>query len=157
MTLEVIERTAIVVVGMNIRTRPMSPEIPALWPKFVARIDEIENPAEPRVSYGVMRNPAAMQVLEYMAAVSVTSADRVPEGMESLTIPAGMYSTCRYPLSGLGKGLGEFFNRLLPQSDYVQIPGPSFERYDESFDVRNPDSLVEVCFPVRSRARGMKA
>ena len=89
MTLEVIERPAITVVGMNIRTRAMS--------------------------------------------------------------PAGTCTTCRYPLSGLGKGFGELFNRLLPQSGYVQTPGPTFERYDESFDARDPGSLVEICLPVRRR------
>ena len=157
MTLQVIERPAITVIGLNIRTKPMSPEIPALWPKFVARIDEIENTAEPRVSYGVMRMPAGMQALDYMAAVSVRPGGRVPAGMESITIPAGMYTACRYPLSGLPAGFGELFNRLLPESDYEQISGPHFERYDESFDPRNPGSLVEICIPVRSRARSRTA
>jgi AraC family transcriptional regulator len=157
MPLEVIERPAITVVGMNIRTRNMSPEIPALWPKFVARIDEIGNPAEPRVSYGVMRAPAGMQALDYMAAVSVKPGGRVPDGMEALTIPAGTYTACRYPLAELGKGFGEIFNRLLPQSEYVQVTGPWFERYDEAFDARDPRSLVEICLPLRSRARGLTA
>ena len=156
MPLEVIERPAFTVVGMNIRTKNMSPEIPALWPKFVARIGEIENPAEPRVSYGVMRLPlpSGMQALDYMAAVSVKPGGRVPGGMEALTIPAGMYTACRYPLAELGKGFGEIFNRLLPQSDYAQVPGPWFERYDESFDPHDPRSLVEICLPLRSRASG---
>ena len=157
MTLEVIERPAITVIGMNIRTKPMSPEIPALWPRFVARIGEIEKLAEPRVSYGVMRVPAGMQALDYMAAVAVKPGGRIPGGMESLSIPAGTYTACRYPLSELARGFGELFDRLLPESDYVQIPGPSFERYDESFDPQNPGSLVEICFPVRSRAKGMTA
>ncbi len=152
MPLDVIERPAITVVGMNIRTKNMSPEIPALWPKFVVRIDEVENPAEPRVSYGVMRQPGGVQALDYMAAVSVKPGGRVPDGMEALTIPAGMYTACRYPLAELGKGFGEIFNRLLPQSDYVQVPGPWFERYDEWFDARNPRSLVEICLPLGRRA-----
>jgi AraC family transcriptional regulator len=148
MTIKTIERPAVTVVGMAIRTQPMSPEIPALWPRFVARIEEIPNIAEPRVSYGVMRSEP--NTLNYMAAVSVHAATGVPQGMESLVIPAGTYATFRYPLSGLGKGFGEIFNQLLPASGFVAIAGaPLFERYDEAFDPGNPASTVEICIPVR--------
>ena len=148
--LKTLERPAITVVGFAIRTRPMSPDIPALWPKFVARIDEIENLSEPRVSYGVMRHGSGdMEDLHYMAAVAVSNASRIPPGMESLAIPAGTYASFRYPLSGLARGFGEIFGRLLPSSGYVQAPGPYFERYDEAFDPGNPNSEVEIQIPVR--------
>jgi AraC family transcriptional regulator len=151
MSIKVIDRTALHVVGMAIRTRPMSPDIPALWPKFIARIDEIENPAEPRVSYGVMRHDPP-DTLYYLAAASVGGAGGVPDGMESLVIPAGTYATFSYPLSGLGQGFGEIFNRLLPSSGYEQTPGqPLFERYDEAFDPGNPQSAVQICLPVRRK------
>ena len=149
MSLKTIERPAQTVIGMNIRTKPMSPEIPALWPKFVARIPEIQNPSEPRVSYGVMRDEG--DALNYMAAVSVAEAGRVPQGMESFIIPSGTYAVFRYPLSGLGEGFGEIFKRLLPSSDFVQKPGPLLERYDESFDPRDPNSAVEICIPARRK------
>ena len=148
--LKTLERPAITVVGFAIRTRPMSPDIPVLWPKFVARIDEIENLSEPRVSYGVMRHGSGdMEDLHYMAAVAVSNASRIPPGMESLAIPAGTYASFRYPLSGLARGFGEIFGRLLPSSGYVQAPGPYFERYDEAFDPGNPNSEVEIQIPVR--------
>ena len=141
--LKTLERPAITVVGLAIRTRPMSPDIPALWPKFVARIDEIENLSEPRVSYGVMRHGGGdMEDLHYMAAVAVSNASRIPPGMESLTIPAGAYATFRYPLSGLARGFGEIFGKLLPSSGCNQAPGPYF-------DPGNPNSEVEIQIPVR--------
>jgi AraC family transcriptional regulator len=119
----------------------------------VARIPEIEGQLEPRVSYGVMRNEAGrMDVLEYMAAVSVASAGRLPSGMESLLLPAGTYAAFSYPFGDLGKGFGEIFARLLPASGYQQVSGPYFERYDESFDPGNPDSPVGIFLPVRRRA-----
>lgn len=152
MPIKVVDRTALTVVGMAIRTRPMSPDIPALWPKFVARMDEIQHPAEPKVSYGVMRHePPA--TLHYMASVSVTRAGRVPDGMESVMIPAGTYATFSYPLSGLAQGFGEIFDQLLPASGYEQIPGqPLFERYDEAFDPGRPSSAVQIHIPVRRKA-----
>jgi len=80
----------------------MSPEIPALWPRFVARIPEIGSQNEPRVTYGVMRDDGT--VLQYMAGVPVDCAARPPAGMETVTIPAGTYAAFSYPLAGLGKG-----------------------------------------------------
>lgn len=149
MTLKTVERPAQTVVGLQIRTKPMSPEIPALWPKFVPRIDEIAHPAEPRVTYGVMRHEAGG--LEYAAAVSVTKAERVPAGMVAVTLPAGVYAVFSYPISGLGKGFGEIHNQLIPASGYEQADGPFFERYDEKFDPTNPQSAVGIYIPVRPK------
>ena len=152
MTLKIVERPAFTVVGMEIVTRPRSPEIPGLWPKFVARIDEIQDTREPKVSYGVMWNGASMGVLHYLAAVSVAKPTRVPQAMTMLTLPSGSYASFRYPLSGLVDGFCEIFDRLLPSSGYAQAASPFFERYDEAFDARNPGSLVEICLPIRSNA-----
>lgn len=152
MTIQTLERPALTVVGLAIKTRPMSPEIPALWPRFVARIDDIESPLEPRVSYGVMRlEPGATPVLHYMAAVSVSKAEKLPEGMTSLTLLAGLYARFSYPLSRLGEGFGEIHGRLLPASPFVQGEGHFFERYNEAFDPGNPESAVEIYIPVRRR------
>jgi len=79
----------------------------------------------------------------------VSNASHIPAGMESLTIPAGAYATFRYPLSGLARGFGEIFGKLLPSSGCVQAPGPYFERYDEAFDPGNPNSEVDIQIPVR--------
>lgn len=149
MTMNILERPAVTMVGMAIRTKPMSAEIPALWPRFVARIGEIAQPAEDRVTYGVMRHEPP-DALYYLAAIAVRSADKVPSGMESLVLPASTYATFRYPLSDLGRGFGEIFNEWLPSSGYVQLPGqPLFERYDEAFCPEKPESLVEIGIPVR--------
>lgn len=150
MTIEIVERQALTVVGMAILTRPKSPEIPALWPRFVARIGEIAA-AEPGVTYGVMRHqpPAS---LHYLAGVSAGRAAQIPRGMERDLIPAGTYARFRYPLSGLSEGFCEIFDHLLPASGYEQSPGQAlYERYDEAFDPTRPDSMVEIGIPVRRR------
>ena len=152
MTIETVERTELIVVGMAISTRPLSPDIPALWPRFVERMDEINHPLEPRVSYGVMRHEPP-DSLDYLAGVSVRFGDSIPKGLETRVIPAGTYARFRYPRSRLGEGFGEIFGRLLPSSGHVQIAGlPLFERYDEAFDPGDPDSLVEIGIPVRRQA-----
>lgn len=150
MTIKTLECPALTVVGMAIRTRPMSPEIPALWPRFVPRMAEIPHSTGPDVTYGVMRSDG--DTLYYMAGVAVTAPGTVPAGMESLAIPAGTYAIFRYPLSRLGEGFAEIFERLLPASGFAQIPGASlFERYDENFCPDKPASLVEIGIPVRRK------
>jgi AraC family transcriptional regulator len=149
MALKIVERSAFTVVGMEIVTRQRSADIPGLWPRFVARIDEIPELREPKVGYGVMWNGESMDVLHYLAAVSVAKRVLVPKGMTLLTLPAGTYASFSYPLSGLATGFGEIFDRLLPESGHTQAPAPFFERYDEAFDPKNPESAVEICMPVR--------
>jgi AraC family transcriptional regulator len=69
--------------------------------------------------------------------------------MESYEIAAATYARFQYPISRLGEGFGEIFNRLLPASNYVQADGFMFERYGEAFDPGDPGSLVEIFIPVR--------
>lgn len=152
MTLTLVQRPPTLVVGLQIRTKPMSPEIPALWPRFVARIGEIPHPAEPRVSYGVIGPGSDKNQLDYLAAVSVSADGPLPEGMTRLVLPAGTYARFSFPLSKLGEGFGEIFQRALPESAYVQAPGPLFERYDEAFCPDDPNSAVEVWLPVAPKA-----
>jgi AraC family transcriptional regulator len=149
MTIKTLDRPAQTLVGLQIRTRPMSPEIPALWPRFVPRIDEIADPAEPRVSYGVMRYDGG--TLEYAAAIPVTKPGPVPPGMVSLALTAGTYAVFSYPLSALGKGFAEINDKLLPASDFRPVHAPFFERYDEDFDPANPHSAVGIFIPVVPR------
>jgi AraC family transcriptional regulator len=150
MTLEIVQRPAFPVVGMSILTQPMSPEIPALWPRFVAREEEIAGRTDPGVTFGVMRHEPPNSLF-YLASVQVVAGSRAPAGMESHEVPAATYARFRYPLARLGEGICEIFDRLLPQSRYSQAPGFLLERYDEAFDPGNMNSLVEILIPVHER------
>lgn len=149
MELKIVDRPDVTVIGLQIRTTPMSPDIPALWPRFVGRIPEIAHASEARVTYGVMQSvDGGTNPFDYLAAVAVSAPGPVPAGMTRLVLPAGRYAVFSYPLSGLGAGFCEIFERLLPQSDFVQRPGPHFERYGEAFCPDEPDSPVEIYLPV---------
>lgn len=150
MSIEIVQRSAINVTGMSILTKPMSPDIPALWPKFVAREVEIEGKTESRVTYGVMRHEPPDSLL-YIAGVAVAAGARAPAGMQTHEVAAGSYARFKYSLARLSEGFGEIFDRLLPSSGYVQAPGFLLERYDESFNPNDTNSLVEILIPVRAR------
>jgi AraC family transcriptional regulator len=152
MKLNLVERPPLTVIGLQIHATPMSPAIPALWPQFVARIPEIAQATEGRVTYGVMQNVAGgMAGFDYLAAIAVADSAPVPPGMTRCVLPAGTYAVFRFPLSGLGAGFGDIFERLLPASGWVQGPGPYFERYGEDFCPDDASSPVEVWMPVATR------
>ena len=149
MSITIQPRAAITVIGLRLRTVPMSPEIPALWPRFVARMGEISGQTEPGVTYGVMRSDG--DALDYLAAVAVAPGSPVPEGMACVEVPAGEFARFAYPLAQLGEGYGEIFGKLLPGSPYAQRDGWMLERYDERFCPDDAQSLVGIEVPVRAR------
>ena len=141
------------VIGMKVRTTPMSPEIPALWPRFVARIPEIEPILEPRVSYGVMEMiSGGTGGFTYLAAVSASSLTKVPNGMTSLVLPGGQYAVFEFALSDINSAFGFIFGTWLPSSGFSQAESPFFERYNKDLDPSNPKSRVEAHIPIFSRA-----
>lgn len=152
MKLHLVDRPAVTVVGMQIRATPMSPGIPVLWQQFVPRMDEIAQVTEARTTYGVMHNVSSgVAGFDYLAAVPVADEAPVPEGMTRLVLPAGTYAFFRFPLSGLGAGFGDIFERLLPQSDHVLAEGAYFERYGPEFCPDDASSPVEIWLPVRPK------
>jgi len=153
MPLQIIDRPAVTVVGLQIRTTPMSPDISALWPRFVARIPEIAPATEAKTTYGVMHNQSDGG-FDYLACVAVELSAAVPAGMTKLTLPAGRYAFFSFPFSKLGEGFGDIFERQLPASAYVQAAGPLFERYGPDFCPDEPASPVEVFVPVAPKAKG---
>ena len=148
--MKIVDRPALTVIGLQIRTTPMSPDIPALWPRFVARILEITQQTEARTTYGVMHNQSDSG-FDYLACVAVEPSAAAPAGMTKLTLPAGRYASFSFPLSGLGGGFRDIFERQLPASAYVQAAGPLFERYGPDFCPDEPDSPVEVYLPVAAK------
>ena len=148
--MNIVDRPTLTVIGLQIRTTPLSPDIPALWPRFVARIPEIAQQTEARTTYGVIHNQSDSG-FDYLACVAVEPSAAVPAGMTRLTLPAGHHAFFSFPLSRLGDGFGDIFERRLPASAYVQAAGPLFERYGPAFCPDEPDSLVEVYLPVAAR------
>ena len=149
---KIVPQSALRLVGLQIRTRPMSPEIPALWPRFVARIAEIAPVLEPRVTYGAMQTPPdAPDALLYLAAVPAGPATPVPAGMTALDIPATDHAVFEFAFKDIGGIYPFIFQTWLPASSLVQADAPLLERYGPGFDPANPMSPMQVRVPVRAR------
>lgn len=145
-----VTKPAFTVVGLRLHTKPMAPEIPALWDQFVPRMDEIAHGAEPHVSYGVMAHNPEMTELTYMAGNAVTGVTELPAGMSRWDIPANTYAVFEATLANIGQVFDYIHNTWLPMSDYQQVAGPYFERYGESFSPDNP--VLSIYIPVEKKS-----
>jgi AraC family transcriptional regulator len=148
----VVDMPGFTVVGLAITTRPLASEIPALWGQFAPRMDEVLAIAEPGVSYGVMDNfDPGRSTMDYMAAVSVISAGRIPGGMVARSIGPGTYAVFPATLGTLSDVFGYIFGAWAQHASLERARAPYFERYDESFDPGNAASKVEIYIPVQPR------
>jgi AraC family transcriptional regulator len=137
------------VIGLQIRTVGMSPEIPALWPRFVARIPELRQAGQPRVTYGVMQRVAGQSdALLYTAAVATPAGTLAPDGMTASTLPGGKHVVFEFASSEIGRAYSFMFGTWLPASGFTMAPSPFFERYGEDFDPGVPGSPMQVYLPI---------
>ena len=146
----IVAQPALRLVGLQILTRPMSPEIPALWPRFARRIPEIASASEPGVTFGAMQSAGADLI--YLAAVQVPLAAPTPADMARLDVPAGDYAVFEFPFGDIGQAYPFIFDRWLPESACVQDARPLLERYGTGFCPDQPGSPMQIRVPVRPRA-----
>ena len=150
MTPSIIAQPALRLVGLQILTKPMSPEIPALWLRFAPRMPEVASPMEPGVTFGVMQG--AGDDLIYLAGLEVAPGAAPPAGMSQVAVPAGDYAVFEFPFGEIGKAYPFIFGTWLPESGYVQDARPLLERYGTEFCPDQPGSPMQVRVPVRPRA-----
>ena len=150
MNTQIVTKDAFTVVGVRIRTRPKSSEIAQLWRQQGDRLHEIQHVAEPDAAYGVMQmtDPEA-GVLEYMAAMAVTTAEDLPAGMSSWTVPAATYVMVETTLPQIGQAFDFLHGEWIPASAYDFGGGPELEWYGPEFNPHNPSSKLSVYIPVK--------
>lgn len=145
-------------VGLRLTTSLAENNAPVLWQQFMPQHKAIDNRVG-QAFYSVQQYPVGFfsQVVdpstkfEKWAAVEVSSADSLPEGMALLTVPAGKFAVFVH------KGLSsEFhvtaqhiFGAWLPASGFALDNRPHFEVMGEKYlGHANPDSEEEVWIPI---------
>ena len=128
-----------------------------LWSSFMPRRKEIANTVGTDLcslqiypeGFHADFNP--MAEFEKWAAVEVADLSAIPEGMEVLELPAGLYAVFIY--KGTPENAGSFFNYIfsqwLPASGYVLDNRPHFELLGEKYSHGDPASEEEVWVPVK--------
>jgi AraC family transcriptional regulator len=147
---KLVSQPAFTVVGLLLHTQPMSPEIPALWDRFVPRMGEIQHQYGPHISYGLMgHSDQTTGTFDYMAGNPVAQVNQFPPDMTRWDVPANTYAVLETTLSKIGEAFDYLYNAWLPSSGYQQVDAPYFERYGEAFSPENP--VLEIYIPVKKK------
>ena len=89
------------------------------------------------------------------AAAEVSSFDFVPEGMETFTIPSGMYAV--FLFRGSNAQAMDFFAGIytnwFPQSGYEVDQRPHFDVLGAKYKNNDPESEEEIFIPVKPVAK----
>ena len=90
---------------------------------------------------------------EKWAAIEVTDFETVSIGMETITIPSGLYVVFSYRgSSNNGPEIFRYiFETWLPDSKYELDNRPHFEVLGEKYRNNDPDSEEEIWIPVRQK------
>ena len=164
---QIVQKPALIVVGLEASfIHALSPQtnnfkvIPPLWDKFTHRAGEVSNRLG-KAMYGIIYGRPETErshphELQYIAAVAVSRADKIPEGMVSWTIPAGTFAVFlhRGPIQNIGDTCYEIYRVWLPQSPWQHSEIADVEVYDERFDCESEKSEMEYWISVTPKSSG---
>lgn len=129
-----------------------------LWRSFMPRRKEISNNLTSDLISMSLYKPSYFadfklsNEFEKWAAVEVSDFDRVPNYMEAIALPAGLYAVFNYKGSSSDDGIFQFiFGVWLPKSAYLLDDRPHFEVLGERYKNADPDSEEEIWIPIRAK------
>lgn len=126
-----------------------------LWRSFMPKRKEIRNPIGTELysiqCYDVLyfKNFNPSSIFEKWAAIEVTDFEIIPETMNSLIIPSGLYAVFLYKGSSSDNGVFNYiFTDWLPNSEYILDNRPHFEVLGEKYKNDDQDSEEEIWIPI---------
>jgi AraC family transcriptional regulator len=128
-----------------------------LWRSFMPRRKEIRNNlTSDFISMQVYDRPVNFsdfnQEFEKWAVVEVADFEDVPEGMETFTLPGGLYAIFQYKGSSLDTSIFQYiFGTWLPNSNYVLDNRPHFEVLGEKYKNADPNSEEDIWIPIKPK------
>lgn len=130
-----------------------------LWQSFMPRRRETSNAVGSELYSIEVYPPEFFQrfepdaLFEKWAAVEVSSFENLPRGLETLTVPAGLYAVFLHhgPASEAIITYTYIFQTWLPASEYELDARPHFAVMGERYNNEDPDSEEEIWIPVRKR------
>ena len=146
-------------IGMSMTTTVAGGRIKELWQRFKPRVGEIPHRTDDRF-YSVQTYDPAISYdtftphtpFQRWAAVEVSEAPEVPEGMQERILAGGLYAVFIHtgPVSAFRHTLEHIHRKWLPGSGYVLDKRDNFEILGkEYYGPLHPDSKEEVWIPVK--------
>ncbi len=130
-----------------------------LWRSFMPKRKEISNKVGEELYSMQMYPPLffdtfnAAAEFEKWAAIEVTVFNKVPDEMETITLPAGLYAVFLY--KGDASSAAHTFQYILqtwfPNSIYSLDNRPHFEILREKYKRDDSNSEEEICIPIKMK------
>jgi AraC family transcriptional regulator len=135
--------------GVDSEKNNIGEKLPPLWHRFLPRLSEVEHRV-PGVCYGVVRQERRDgERLEYHAAIEVTHARSLREGMVTLEVPEAQYVkfTHRGRAQEIDHTVNYIYSTWLAQSGLRHTQGPDLEIYGAGYHSTNAESVFHYAIP----------
>ena len=146
-------------VGVRTRTTLASDDPVSYWKPFRMRLAEIQHADVARFySVQVMDTDGGPFTphteFEKWAAVEVTATGTIPEGMDSLMIPAGEYAVFTHigTPAAFHITMKYIFSEWLPSSEFEVDARPHFEVMESNYRPDDPHAVEEVWIPIENKS-----
>lgn len=130
-----------------------------LWRSFMPRRNEIKNSVGSALfsleifpeNFFIDFNPSAE--FEKWAATEVSDHASVPDNMQKLVVPEGLYAVFIHkgPASEGQRTYNYIFKEWLPSSKYTVDIRPHFALMGEKYDPNSPESEEEIWIPIKEK------
>ncbi len=129
----------------------MADDTQLVYGTMFERVNEMISMEIYEPAYFAAFNPSML--FDKWAVMEVTDFSEVPEGMETFTIPAGLYAVFIHKgLASEGPRTFQYiFVTWIPNSEYMIDDRPHFEVMGERYKNNAPDSEEELWIPIRPR------
>jgi AraC family transcriptional regulator len=144
-------------IGRRIRMSFSDNKTHLLWRSFIPGRQQIKNTTGTEL-YSVEIYPAGffqqfepVTTFEKWAAVAVKDFNSIPDGMEALILPVGLYAVFlhRGPAGAVLQTYRYILETWLPGSGFLLDDRPHFSVMGEKYKNEDPDSEEEIGIPVR--------
>ncbi len=142
-------------VGMRLSMSLAQNKTAELWQGFMPRRKEIANTLHSHLYAMQLYSPGYFAAFsphnsfEKWACLEVSAVDPIPPGMDSYTLPAGLYAVFEYKgLSGNPAIFQYIFGQWLPASGYQLAHRPHFELLGPKYKNNDPESEEEIWIPI---------
>ena len=133
---------------------------PQLWRSFMPVRNKIRNAITPNLFSVQLFGPSFSfypinphEPFTKWATLEVTEVSEIPDDMDILELPGGLYAI--FPYRGTPSGFALIFNFIfnewLPNSGYELDQRPHFELLGEKYKNNDPTSEEDIYIPVREK------
>lgn len=148
------------VIGMRRTMTFANNETPTLWQTFMPRRGEIKGALSTDL-LSIQVYPETFNfkswdfyvAFDKWAAVEVADADFIPAGMESFSLPGGLYAVFEYKGLNTDTRIFEYiFGSWLPMATNYQLANrPHFERLGTNYRNNDTNSEEEIWIPISQK------